>query len=142
MIVEQLAASFVASAAFGLIFQAPKRALVQCGIVGMLGWSLYVVLTEQAVNATIATLAAAGCVGVLCQLMAKLHRMPIIVFSVSGIIPLVPGGLAYDAMRHAVGNEFDTAVQLGTKAFLISGAIAMGLVLSEVINQAIRKTKL
>lgn len=140
--IEQLAASFVASAAFGLIFQAPRRALVQCGLIGMLGWSLYVVLTEQAVNATIATLIAAGCVGVLCQLMAKLYRMPIIVFSVSGIIPLVPGGLAYDAMRRAVGNEFDTAIQLGTKAFLISGAIAMGLVLSEVINQAIRKTKL
>jgi len=141
VLIEQLAASFVATAAFGLIFNAPKRALVQCGLIGMLGWALYVVLTEQGINSTIATLIAAGCVAVLSQVMAKLYRMPIIVFSVSGIIPLVPGGTAYDAMRHAVENQYDMAMQLGTKAFMISGAIALGLVLSEVINQAIRKVR-
>ena len=141
-ILEQLATSFVASAAFGLIFNVPKRSLVQCGIVGMLGWALYVALTQQAVNVTIATLIAAGCVAVFSQIMAKLYRMPIIVFNVSGIIPLVPGGLAYNAMRSAVENEFDAALQLGTQAFMISGAIAMGLVLSEVINQAIRRSRL
>ncbi len=139
---EQLATSFVASAAFGLIFNVPKRGLVQCGIVGMLGWALYVVLTQQAVNATISTLIAAGCVAVLSQIMAKLYRMPIIVFNVSGIIPLVPGGLAYNAMRSAVENEFDAALQSGMQAFMLSGAIAMGLVLSEVINQAIRRSRL
>ena len=109
-ILEQLATSFVASAAFGLIFNVPKRSLVQCGIVGMLGWALYVALTQQAVNVTIATLIAAGCVAVFSQIMAKLYRMPIIVFNVSGIIPLVPGGLAYNAMRSAVENEFDAAL--------------------------------
>jgi len=142
MMIEQLAASFVASAAFGLIFNVPRRALLHCGLIGMLGWALYVALTEQGVNATLATLAAAGCVAILSQVMAKLKRMPIIVFSVSGIIPLVPGGLAYDAMRHAVENRFDVAMQLGTRAFMISGAIALGLVLSEIVNQAIRKVKL
>lgn len=141
-ILEQLATSFVASAAFGLIFNVPKRSLVQCGIVGMLGWALYVALTQQAVNVTIATLIAAGCVAVFSQIMAKLYRMPIIVFNVSGIIPLVPGGLAYNAMRSAVENEFDTAMRLGMQAFMISGAIAMGLVLSEVINRAIRRSRL
>jgi len=141
-IFEQMATSFIASAAFGLIFNVPKRALVQCGIVGMLGWILYVVLTKQAVNVTLATLIAAGCVAVLSQVMAKLYRMPIIVFNVSGIIPLVPGGMAYDAMRNAVENQFDIAMRLGTQAFMISGAIAMGLVLSEVFNQAIRRLRL
>ena len=141
-ILEQLATSFVASAAFGLIFNVPKRALVQCGVVGMLGWALYVALTQQAVNITAAALIAAGCVAVFSQIMAKLYRMPIIVFNVSGIIPLVPGGLAYNAMRSAVENEFDAALRLGMQAFLISGAIAMGLVLSEVVNRAIRRSRL
>jgi len=139
--IGQLLTSFVASAAFGLIFNVPKRALVHCGLTGMLGWILYVALAEREVNATLATLIAAGCVAVFSQVMAKLNRMPIIVFSVSGIIPLVPGGLAYDAMRSAVENRFDVAMQLGTRAFMISGAIALGLVLSEVVNQAIRRVR-
>ncbi|MFC4601386.1 threonine/serine exporter family protein [Cohnella hongkongensis] len=142
IVLEQLATSFIASAAFGLIFNVPKRALVQCGAVGMLGWILYAVLTDQAINAAFAALISAGWVAVLSQIMAKLFRMPVIVFTVSGIIPLVPGGLAYNAMRSAVESEFDAALQLGMQAFMISGAIAMGLVLSEVINRAISRARL
>jgi len=79
---------------------------------------------------------------VLSQLLAKIYKTPIIIFSVSGIIPLVPGGLAYDAMRNIVENQYDVAVQLAAKAFMISGAIAIGLIFSEVINQVIRKSRL
>jgi uncharacterized membrane protein YjjB (DUF3815 family) len=65
-----------------------------------------------------------------------------IIFNVSGIIPLVPGVLAYDAMRRVVENDYNAAIPLAAKAFMISGAIAIGLVLSEVINQIIRKASL
>lgn len=72
--------------------------------------------------------------------MARAYKTPITIFSVSGIIPLVPGGLAYEAMRHVVVNDYNMAIQLAAKAFMLSGAIAMGLVFSEVINQ-LTKTK-
>ncbi|MNJ77988.1 hypothetical protein D3C77_756170 [compost metagenome] len=75
-------------------------------------------------------------------MFAKLCKKPVILFSVSGIIPLVPGGLAYDAMRHFVINEYNVAVQLATQAFLISGAIAIGLVMSEVLNQFLHKIQI
>ncbi|WP_226037244.1 threonine/serine exporter family protein [Aquibacillus saliphilus] len=141
MIVEQLITSFFAAAGFGVIFNAPKKSLIQCGLVGMFGWLTYVLLINQAVDAVPATVAAAVVVAILSQLCAKLYKTPIIIFNVSGIIPLVPGGLAYDAMRNFVENDYNAALQLAAKAFLISGAIAMGLVLSEVINQLIRKSR-
>lgn len=86
-----------------------------------------------------ATVVAAFIVTMVSHIFAKKYRTPIIVFSVSGIIPLVPGGLAYDAMRKAVQNQYDQAVQLGAEAFMISGAIALGLLLAEVTNQITRK---
>jgi uncharacterized membrane protein YjjB (DUF3815 family) len=45
-------------------------------------------------------------------------------------------------MRNFVENDYNGALQLAAKAFMISGAIAMGLVFSEVINQMIRRSKL
>ncbi|GAA5416021.1 hypothetical protein Pryu01_01053 [Paraliobacillus ryukyuensis] len=141
MIFEQLVTSFFAAAAFAVIFNAPKKALIQCGIVGMLGWLVYTICTMQNVDAAIATMASSVLVAVLSQFCAKLYKTPIIIFTVSGIIPLVPGGLAYDAMRQFVENDYNMAVQLAAKAFLISGAIALGLVFSEIINQVIRKMK-
>ncbi|MCR8644660.1 threonine/serine exporter family protein [Paenibacillus sp. N1-5-1-14] len=135
---EQLITSFVATAAFGILFNAPRRYLIQCGFVGMMGWLLYILLLPD-FNVVQATLAATFFVGLISIVFAKIYRTPVIIFSVSGIIPLVPGGLAYDAMRKFVENDYNTAIQLAAKAFLISGSIAIGLVISEVLNQAVRK---
>ncbi|MDC3416913.1 threonine/serine exporter family protein [Aquibacillus salsiterrae] len=141
MVIEQLLTSFFAAAGFGVLFNAPKKTLIQAGVVGMLGWIIYYMLVYYGVDAVPATVLASVVIAILSQLFAKMYRTPIIIFNVSGIIPLVPGGLAYDAMRNFVENDYSTAVQYAAKAFLISGAIAIGLVFSEVINQMIRKSK-
>jgi uncharacterized membrane protein YjjB (DUF3815 family) len=138
MIMEQLLVSFIASAGFAILFHVPKNTLLQCGLAGMLGWLINISLLQVSVDPILAALIASFAVAVTSQLFAKVYKVPIIVFSVAGIIPLVPGGLAYDAMRSVVENKYDIAVQLAAKAFMLSGAIAMGLVFSEVINHIIR----
>ncbi|MBO2944644.1 threonine/serine exporter family protein [Paenibacillus sp. F411] len=136
---QHVLASFIASAGFGILFNAPRRALLQCGAAGAAGWMLYIWLQELEVLPVTATVVAAFWVTIISHYFAKVYRTPIIVFSVSGIIPLVPGGLAYDALRHVAMNQYDQAVSLGAQAFMISGAIGLGLVLAEVTNQLIRK---
>lgn len=140
--IEQLATSFIASAAFGVIFNAPQKSLLKCGLVGMVGWIIYVTLYEYSSDSVFSSLVASFCIAIISQFFAKKYRTPVIIFNVSGIIPLVPGGLAYDAMRRVVENEYNAAISLAAEAFMISGSIAIGLVLSEVINQIIRKKKL
>lgn len=139
MIIAQLITSFIASAGFGVLFNAPRQALVQCGLVGMSGWILYYELVLAGMNVVPATIFAAMLVAVLSQICAKLFKKPIIIFNVSGIIPLVPGGIAYDAMRHFVENDYYSAVQLSAKVMLLAGGIAIGLMFSEVVNQLIKK---
>ncbi|PLR96914.1 threonine/serine exporter family protein [Bacillus sp. T33-2] len=142
MYIEQLVTSFIASAAFGILFNAPKESLIKCGLSGMFGWMVYIVLENIGFGTVFSTLAASFFITVTSQVFAKIYKTPIIIFSVAGIIPLVPGGLAYDAMRNFVENDYSTAVALAAKATMISGAIAIGLVFSEVINQVIRQSKL
>lgn len=71
MMIAQLITSFIASAAFGVIFNVPKNSLLQCGFVGMLGWILYFALVENGINSIIATLASAFIVAVISQYFAK-----------------------------------------------------------------------
>lgn len=136
--IEQLVTSFIASAAFGLIFNVPKKLLAHCGFVGMSGWFIYILFVQYDMDSMLATFVAAFFVAVVSQVLARMYKTPMTIFSVSGIIPLVPGGLAYEAMRHVVVNDYNMAIQLAAKAFMISGAIAMGLVFSEVINQMMK----
>ncbi len=136
-----LVASFIASAAFAILFNAPKRTLLQCGISGVIGWMIYLLLHSMGMEAVFSTVTATFLVGVVGQYFARWYKEPVIIFSVAGIIPLVPGGLAYDAMRSFVENEYNLAVQLAAQAFLLSGSIAIGLVLSEVLGQLLVRRK-
>jgi len=136
---EQVVTSFIASAAFGVLFNAPKQSLIKCGLVGMIGWVLYYGLVELEYDSIFATLVAAFVVGVISQFFAKRYKMPIIIFTIAGIIPLVPGGLSYDAMKHFVENDYNVAVQLAAKVCMLAGAIAMGIIFAEVMNQLMIK---
>ncbi|WML46453.1 threonine/serine exporter family protein [Neobacillus sp. PS3-40] len=138
-ILAQLITSFIGTGAFGIIFNAPKNSLIKCALIGMGGWAIYFIIDGVYGDAVLATLAAALFIGVVSHVLAKIYKTPVIIFSVAGMIPLVPGGLAYNAMRNFVENDYNSALQLAAEAFMISGAIAFGLVFSEVINQVIRK---
>ncbi|MDP4095319.1 threonine/serine exporter family protein [Paenibacillus sp. P96] len=137
---EQLVTSFIASAAFGILFHAPRRSLALCGFVGMLGWSVYFCTVDRW-DTLLATFAATFMIGVFSQAFARLYKMPVIIFSVAGMIPLVPGGIAYDAMRSFVEHHYAGAIELAAQALMISGSIAVGLVASEVFNQMLQRVK-
>ncbi|PAQ14254.1 hypothetical protein CD798_11520 [Bacillaceae bacterium SAOS 7] len=133
-IVVQLVTSFIAAAAFGIIFNAPKESLLTSGFVGMIGWIVYYLFWKQGVNAVLSTGISAFVIAIISHVYSKRYKMPIIIFTVAGIIPLVPGGISYNAMRSFVQNDYNTALTLAAKAFMISGAIAMGLIVSEVLR--------
>ena len=63
--------------------------------------------------------------------------MPVTIFNIPGIVPLVPGGLAYQAVRNIVIGNYEKGAYFTVQA-VIAGAIALGLVASEVFNQNIR----
>ncbi|MEH7234584.1 threonine/serine exporter family protein [Bacillus sp. JJ1562] len=138
---SHLITSLVASSTFGIIFNVPKRSLIKCGLVGMMSWVLYIFLFFRGFDAVYATLVASLLVGIISHIFAKVYKNPVIIYSIVGIIPLVPGGIAYNSMRNFVENDYSTALSLAAKAFMISGAIAFGLVISEVLNQLIFKRK-
>jgi len=134
-IIAQLVTSFIASSGFGVLFGAPVKSLVQCGFVGMSGWILYDYLNQHIMDSVPAIILAAVLVSILSYCCSKLYKIPIIVFNVSGIIPLVPGGMAYNAMRHFVENDYTTAVELSAQVVFLAGGIALGLMFSEVVKQ-------
>ncbi|NGM83410.1 threonine/serine exporter [Paenibacillus sp. 7124] len=136
--IVQLITSFIASATFCILFNTPKRMLFQCGLAGMLGWMVFLLLDPEW-KSVVATFFATVVVGAVSQIFARSFKTPVIIFSVGGIIPLVPGGLAYDAMRRFIEDDYNTALQAAVQAFLLSGAIATGLVLSEVLGQMFRR---
>lgn len=127
--------SFLATMGFGILFNAPRKMLLYCGAAGMTGWLVYQLFNIWMEDPVRASFFGAFTVAIVAHLFARRFRTPMILFSVAGIIPLVPGGTAYNAMRHVVENDYLTALSFASVAFMVSGAIAMGLVFAEVMIQ-------
>lgn len=135
----QAISSFIVSIGFAILFDAPKQSLLKCGLVGMVGWTIYYLLVQRGYEAVMATFIASFSVALISHIFAKKYKAPVIIFTVGGIMPLVPGGTAYDAMKHFVLNQYSIAIELSAQVLLIAGSIALGIVFSEMLNQLYRK---
>lgn len=122
--------SAVAATGFAILFNVPRRVLLWCAIGGAAGHVARTLLQMQGADVVPATLAGATAVGFFGYLLSRRWRMPMQVFTVPGVIPLVPGSFAFRAMA-----DFLQAVNAGLGEripFLIDatvGVIETGLIL-------------
>ncbi len=117
-----------ATLGFAVWFQVPRRALGRVVLVGMAGFLVRELARDfLSMPFAFATFWAALTVGIAGLLVAKTVKLPRVVFTVTGIIPLVPGAPAHDSMvRFSAGNIAGGAESLIT-ALLVTLAIAAGL---------------
>lgn len=135
----QTVASFIATCGFGIIYNIPFKPLIHGGLIGSVAWLIYFFLLQWNGNDFLATFVASFVIALMSQIFARIWKNPVTLYSVSGIIPLVPGGLTYTIMSRAVGDNYNMAIRLGEKAFVLSGAIAMGLIFAEVLYQIYKR---
>ncbi|KQL47020.1 threonine/serine exporter family protein [Brevibacillus choshinensis] len=128
MLLKGLALSLVSSMAWCVLFNVPVRTIFAGGIAGMVGYVVYSLLPLLNAEVLLSTFVSAAIVSLLSQVMSIFLRVPSTNFSVAGIIPLVPGSLAYKAMLAFVNNDYIGGITLATKTMMVAGAIASGLI--------------
>lgn len=132
--------AYLATAAFGVLLNIPRRALNLSGWVGAAGGltyeALYQVLpTTIDIKLAIGNLVAAVVIGVFSGLAAHYKRMPMIIFNIPSLVPLVPGGQSYRVVRNLVTGHPAIANQYLAQVVIIAGVIAIGFLLAEFINR-------
>lgn len=130
----QFILSFFASMGFGILFNAPRRSLMQCGLTGAAGWLTYYIFINMDTNQILASFAGGIILTAVSIFNSRKMKMPVVIFITCGIIPLVPGGTAYQAMRNVVLEDYQLAFSFGMEAALIASAIALGIITSEMVH--------
>ena len=139
--VIQLVAAFVGTVGFSALFGAPRRYYLYCGLAGMAGWAVYL-LVAMGHSVVGAAFFAALAVAVISHAMAKMCRCPVTVFLICGIIPLVPGGGIFWTAYYIVTEQLRMAAATGFVALKVTIAIAGGIILaSGIINKLFIRKK-
>jgi uncharacterized membrane protein YjjB (DUF3815 family) len=143
-LLENAVSAAVAACGFAVLFNVPPRALWATSMCGALAYACRFVLIESALAPPVlATLVAATLVSGVATLIGKNMRAPAVIFVVPGVIPLVPGALAFRTMAALLtltdeGAAADPQVLVtvsvnGIRAVLITLAIAFGVAVPSLL---------
>ena len=133
----QIVASFIGTAAFAVLFGVPRKYYVLCGVSGVLGWILYMILARYAgFTPPAATVFATMLVVLSARYFSVLDKCPAIVFLLCGIFPLVPGAGVFWTSYYVVSDQLRLALGSGFMAVKVTIAIVLGIILiSELPNR-------
>ena len=125
----QCAVSFAAVMAFAILFHAPRREWVPCGLTGMVGWVVYWLAVQGGISVVAASFCGTLGLALLSRVLAVVRRFPVTVFLTGGIFPLVPGAGIYYTVYAFITGDNAAAVFKGVETLKIAGVIALGIVL-------------
>ncbi len=109
--------AFISALGFSIMFNLPRKLLFHAGVTGSLAFVTYTIVMNYSGDYIIASLLGSVVVGVMGQIFASITKHPSTLFTVPGIIPLVPGYALYNAMFYLV-NENSLLVKKSIEANL------------------------
>ncbi|MCI8971292.1 MAG: threonine/serine exporter [Oscillibacter sp.] len=125
--------AFLACVGFTQMFNIHGAGKLIAGAGGALGWLVYL-LGGKTIPA--AFLAAAA-IGVFAEVMSRVRRCPVTGYVLVALLPLVPGGGIYYAMRHGAAGETDAFLRTLLHTFGMAAALAVGAMLASSVFRAL-----
>ena len=120
---------FIGTIGYAVLFNIPKKFYLCCGFTGAAGWLIYHAVVSMNASAVTASFFGTLAVVLTSRVLSVRKKSPIIIFLVSGILPLVPGAGVYYTVFYMVNNQLAEAVLRGMESVKTAFAIVLGIVL-------------
>lgn len=139
---ESFVYSFLATIAFGVLFHGPKRTLITSGVIGAIGWIVFVYLRQHLeYNSFHANFFATVVLALASEFSARIFKQPVTIYVIPGIIPLVPGLGLYRGMTQIIDKSYDAGMTIMLTACTDSAAIALGMMMVASIFRVVKMSK-
>ena len=126
-ILIEIIIAILATSAFLILYNAPKKQWLAGGLIGGISWLAYRLCcfkTTTVISAFIATLI----ITFLARAFAVVRKAPVTVFLIAGIFPLVPGVGIYYTAYYFIMSDFALAGVKGVDTLKTALAIALGII--------------
>lgn len=141
MLFVHIIASFFSTVSFGVLTNIPRRALLASGITGCIGWLIYVGIHSHGGGLGVANFLATFVIGCFSIFFSRKKRIPMIIFNIPSLVPLVPGGPAYKAVRELVLGNNTVAFENIMIVMVTAGSIASAFMMTSLVERIIIKWK-
>lgn len=135
--VLQFLIAMSATLAFAVLFAAPKKELVFCGLSGALAWLVYYGVWSGSDSTVFASFLATLGLTVFCRAVAVARQNPATIYLVCGIFPLVPGAGIYYTTSYLIAGDGAACAAKGLETFEIALAIVFGILFGFSLPEAL-----
>jgi uncharacterized membrane protein YjjB (DUF3815 family) len=130
---------FLASLSIGVLLNMPRKSLLLASLIAVAGFMVNSSMLRIGAQPQEAAFAGSFAVAILAELLARKMKVPSPVLSIPGIIPLVPGSVAYRATTFLVDGKEISGAETAIGAALTAVGIASGLLLASAISRRVIK---
>ena len=133
--------SFVATIGFCVIFNIRGKMVFFASFGAALGWLAFELSAFFGTDLSqyfIATVVIA----LYAEIMARMHKVPVTVYLIAALIPLVPGSGLYYTMEHFIDGNIDAFLSTFVHTIAIAGCLAFGILLVSSLVRLTNRIKL
>lgn len=134
-IIVILIATFTASFLFGLQLSAPKRSVFIAAMLGLVGYSVFLLVNDLAENEYLAAFLGTLAACFPAELFARIIKTPATVIIFISVIPLVPGVMLYQTMLFFAQNNYAEGTYQIIRTFIYAGAMAIAITISTMLGK-------
>ena len=126
--------AFGGTLGYAFILNAPLSTVLPASLIGLFVYLMYeLMIGFGGMGALFAYFVATVIISVMCEIAARVMRMPSTIFLLTALVPLVPGYTFYLAMLYMVEDKGALAAACGLEAVQIVAAIAVGAAVTSVV---------
>ena len=134
--------AFIGTVGYAFMLNAPFQTIFPASVTALLGYVIYDVLYLLTPVGEISSyFIATVIIAVICELEARVMRMPSTIFLLTALVPLVPGYTFYCMMLALVEDNGAAAASYGMEAVQIVAAIAVGAAVTSVLFRTLASMK-
>lgn len=130
--------SLIGCLGFCFAYNLRGNVIAMSALGGAIGWLIFLMFSFTG-NDIIQYFLATIVISIYSEMMARLYRVPVTVFLIIALLPLVPGGGIYYTMKYCIDGNLSRFVQEGLHTFFIAGALALGILVVSAAVQLIRR---
>ena len=140
MIIKVIGA-FLAILCFAIMLETPRKYIVFAGIVGAVGWFVFLFAGKMGANDVFATFLSALTIAFISHVFARVFKTPVTGFLIAGILPTVPGAGMYHIGYYLFQGDMDMMGYYITSVLQIAGVIAAAIFIVDGIFRLLNLRK-
>lgn len=124
----QIIAGLAGSVGFAILFNIRGKRLIATAVGGFISWLLYVIIHKFIENEAVVYLIVSALISVYAEVMARVLKTPTTTFTITSLVPLIPGGSLYYTMTSLFRADRAEFMQRAGYTAQLAAALALGIV--------------